>query len=129
MGSERDPEALKAQLLALREAVRRKALVLEARFARRRAPLERARQEFLRNLEHLRQQEAAGRYPHSLLQPALLREELRLQHLEKELARLEETHKRQLALLWTKARAQAARALAKAGTALDLDELFPEGEP
>lgn len=121
-----NPEALRAQLVALRETVRRRALAIEARFAKRREPLERARQEFLRNLEHLRQQGAEGRYPSSLLKPALMREELRLKHLEMELARLEETLKRQLALLWTKARARAARTLAKAGKALDLDELFPE---
>lgn len=124
-----DPEALKARLIALRETVRRRALGLEARFAKRREPLERARQEFLKHLEHLRQREAEGRYPSTLLKPALLREELRLKHLENELVRLEEALNRQLALLWSKARGQAARALAKAGVNLDLDELFPEGKP
>ena len=41
----RDPDALRASFIALREAVRRKALVLEARYERKRRPLERARQE------------------------------------------------------------------------------------
>lgn len=124
----RDPDALRASFIALREAVRQKALALEARYERKRRPLERARQEFLQLLEHLRQQGAEGRYPASLLKPALMREELRLKHLEAELSRLEDNFRKQVALLWTRARAKAARTMARAGINLDLDELFPEGK-
>lgn len=123
-----NPDALRAQLIALREAARRRALALQARYERKKQPLERARQEFLLSLEHLRQQGAEGRYPSPLIKPALMREELRLKHLEAELARLDDSLKKQLALLWAKARTRAARTLARAGVHLDLDELFPEGK-
>lgn len=120
-------EALKARLLAMREATRRRALALEARYRRRRHPMEQALQEFARSLEYLRKQGEEGRYPASLLRPALMREELRLKHLEAELARLEEGFKKEQALLWAKVRTRAARVLARAGVNLDLDEFFPEG--
>lgn len=75
------PEALRGRLLALRERVRRKALALEAKYQKRRFPLDKARQEFQRNLDHLRSLQAEGRFPAPLLEQALLREMLRIEHV------------------------------------------------
>lgn len=129
------PEALRAHLLSLREGLRRKTVLLEAKHRRRRFPLEKARQEFQRNLAHLQALLEEGRFPAPLLERAILREELRLRHLEEELRRIEEAHRHRVAVLWAGARARAARRMAKSGLTLDLDALFPEvkdepsGEP
>jgi hypothetical protein len=84
------PESLDATARALREGARRKVGALESRWRKKRVVLERAREEFVRNLQYLKALQEEGRYPVSQLAPAILREELRLQHLESELKKLDE---------------------------------------
>ncbi|RDI95502.1 hypothetical protein DV704_06365 [Meiothermus sp. QL-1] len=122
------PDALKARLLALAEATRQRVIRMQAKHRKACQPLERSREEFLRNLDYLKALEAEGRYPKPLLDRALLREELRLKHLEEELRQREEAFQKRLALEWSKARRKAATLMAKHGVSLDLDSLFPEVE-
>lgn len=122
------PEALRGRLLALRERVRRKALALEAKYQKRRFPLDKARQEFQRNLDHLRSLQAEGRFPAPLLEQALLREMLRIEHVEQELARMDTEFRQKVAALWASARHKAAVWAARGNVAIDLEDLFPEVE-
>jgi len=122
----RSPEALTARVQLLKERARRRVEVLEARWKRKRLPLEKALAEFRRNLEHLRALEAEGRYPKAHLAQALLREELRIRNLEEELRRLDETFRMAAREVYRKARLQAARLSSRNGFSLDLDALFPE---
>ncbi len=124
-------EELLALALSLREAAQGRILRLEALWRKRRDPLEKAREEFRRNLEHLKALEAEGHQPKALLAPAILREELRLKHLEEKLRRLDEDFRNRKGRLWNQARLKAARMAAKAGIPLDLEGLFPrvEDEP
>ena len=87
------PEEARVRLVLLREGVRQKVGALEARLAKRKAPLEKALKEYRGVLEHLRRLEAEGRYPEAVLRPALAREELRIRYAEGEIARLEEAHR------------------------------------
>ena len=68
------PEEARVRLVLLREGVRQKVGALEARLAKRKAPLEKALKEYRGVLEHLRRLEAEGRYPEAVLRPALARE-------------------------------------------------------
>ncbi|MDM7324670.1 MAG: hypothetical protein P3W93_006770 [Thermus sp.] len=119
-------EALRLQYLLLREAAQKKAHQIEARFQRRLQPLSRARDEFQRNLDHLKEQLATGRYPKHLLAPALLREELRLKQLDDEIQRLKEEMKMSIRNHWLQVRLKAAKMAKKRGVNLDLSEFFPE---
>lgn len=122
------PEVVSARLLALREAVRKKVASLETKYRQRRFPLEKARQEFRRNLDYLLTLRGEGRYPLPLLEQAILREELRLRHLEEEMRRMEEAFQNRVSGLWIGARIKAARIAARNGIQLDLDQMFPGRE-
>lgn len=98
---------------------------LEARLAKRKAPLEKALEEYRGVMEHLRRLEAEGRYPEAVLRPALAREELRIRYAEQELARLEAAHRQAVAQITAKARLQAARLAALAQMEEALDRFFP----
>lgn len=121
-----NPEALRAGLLALREGVRKKVLGLEAKHRKRRFPLEKARQEFQRNLQQLLALKEQGRFPAALLDQAILREELRIAHVDQELSRMDKAFRDQVAALWAKARHEAAKRVARSGMEVDLDAIFPE---
>ena len=122
------PEEARVRLVLLREGVRRKVGALEARLAKRKAPLEKALREYRGVLEHLRRLEAEGRYPEAVLRPALAREELRIRYAEGEIARLEEAHRQAVAQLVSPARLKAARLAALAQREEALDRFFPTPE-
>lgn len=122
------PEEARARLDLLRERVRQQTLGLEARLAKRKAPLEKALREYRGVLEHLRRLEAEGRYPEAILRPALAREELRIRYAEREIARLEEAHRQAVAQMVAKARLKAARLAALAQMEEALDRFFPVSE-
>lgn len=119
------PEVLSARLLTLREAVQKKVTSLEAKHRQRRFPLEKAHQEFRRNLSYLLTLKEEGRHPLPLLEQAILREELRLRHLEEELRRMEEAFQNQVSRLWIGARIKAAKIAARNRLQIDLDQIFP----
>lgn len=120
------PESLDATARALREGARRKVGALESRWRKKRVVLERAREEFVRNLQYLKALQEEGRYPVNQLAPAILREELRLQHLESELKKLDEAFRLAKEKVYRSARLKVAKMAARSGLALDLDRLFPE---
>lgn len=122
----RNQEVLEARVLFLREKARRRVAALEARWRRKRLSLERALAEFRHNLEYLRSIQAEGRYPKPHLERALLREELRIRHLEEEIRRLDEALRMAAQKVYRQARLQAARMASRSGFPLDLDALFPE---
>ena len=122
------PEEARVRLRLLREGVRQKVGALEARLAKRKAPLEKALKEYRGVLEHLRRLEAEGRYPEAVLRPALAREELRIRYAEGEIARLEEAHRQAVAQLVSRARLKAARLAALAQMEESLDRFFPTPE-
>jgi len=99
---------------------------LEAKWRKKRLILEKAREEFMRNLQHLKALQEEGRYPASQLAPAILREELRLQHLENELRKLDEAFRSAKEKVYRAARLKVAKMAARSGLVLDLDLLFPE---
>ncbi|GAA6756804.1 hypothetical protein Thermus77420_22800 [Thermus thalpophilus] len=119
------PEEARAELLALKERVRRRLVALEARFSRRKAPLLKALEEYQGVLAHLERLKSEERYPEPVLRAAMAREELRIQYAKGELARLEETHRLQVAKLLTRARVKAARLAAFAQMEEAIDRLFP----
>ncbi|MEZ0347614.1 MAG: hypothetical protein ABWJ90_03770 [Thermus sp.] len=119
------PEEARAELLALKERVRRRLVALESRFSRRKAPLLKALEEYQGVLAHLERLKSEGRYPETALRAAIAREELRIQYAKGELARLEEAHRLQVARLLTRARVKAARLAALAQAEEALDTLFP----
>ena len=112
------PEEARVRLVLLREGVRQKVGALEARLAKRKAPLEKALKEYRGVLEHLRRLEAEGRYPEAVLRPALAREELRIRYAEGEA----------VAQLVSRARLKAARLAALAQMEEALDRFFPTPE-
>lgn len=120
------PETLEATARVLREGARRKVGALEAKWRKKRLILEKAREEFMRNLQHLKALQEEGRYPASQLAPAILREELRLQHLENELRKLDEAFRSAKEKVYRAARLKVAKMAARSGLVLDLDLLFPE---
>jgi hypothetical protein len=123
-----NPQELKGRVVVLQQWVKRRTLILEARWKRRRAPMKRALAEFSRVLDHLKHLEVEGRYPRSLLAPALFREELRINHLQEEMRKLDETFHNRLTHPRAKARQKAANWAARSGVELDLDAFFPEVE-
>jgi len=80
----------------------------------------------VRNLQYLKALQEEGRYPVNQLAPAILREELRLQHLESELKKLDEAFRLAKEKVYRSARLKVAKMAARSGLALDLDRLFPE---
>ncbi|SDE85964.1 hypothetical protein SAMN04488243_11353 [Thermus arciformis] len=120
-----NPEEARARLALLREGVGKKVRALEAQLAKKKAPLEKALQEYRGALEHLRRLEGEGRYPEAVLRPALAREELRIRYVEGEIARLEEAHRQAVAQLVSQVRLKAARLAALAQMEEALDRFFP----
>ncbi|MGC8968254.1 MAG: hypothetical protein ACP5JV_08070 [Thermus sp.] len=119
------PEEARVRLVLLKEGVRRKVGALEARLAKKKAPLEKALAEYRKVLEHLRRLEKEGRYPEAVLRSALAREELRIRYAEQEITRLEEAHRQAASRIITQARLKAARLAALAKMEEALDHLFP----
>ncbi|MGQ9735430.1 MAG: hypothetical protein ACUVUP_02410 [Thermaceae bacterium] len=114
---------IERRLLRMKVGLDHRLRRLEARLLPRRQRLERALEEFRKNLAYLEGLSQEGRFSPAHLEPALLREKLRIQQVEKELKEMEERFAATRNRLLAQARTKAARL----GATQDmLDRYFPE---